>query len=357
MKNPAFTAVVRIVAATFLLALSAGAVRAGELDGVTLRVGTWGGPWQKIQKQLIVPKLEAMGAKVQFVTGSPQSNLAKLIAARGAAPPMDVLEIIDATLPAMIKGHFLEPLDLSLIPNSKHISPSRVRKDVIATWITEEGICYNTVRFKKLGLAPPRTYADLAVPALAGRVMIPDITSGGGLSAVAGMSIAQGGSLDNIKPALDLIRKMKGVKFWKRGSQALTAMKEGDIDAAVIHAGWCVRALNAGLPVATAQPVINATTTGVVKQGWIGVVRGTKNAKAANIWINEFISTAFQTPFSKTRGVVSENHQAAANLKDDPVLNKLMILDPKGLEHMLRVDFSKVDMTSWNEQWNRSVSR
>ena len=53
---------------------------AGEFDGVTLKVATWGGSWKKNIETKIVPKFEAMGGKIEFVTGSPQSNLAKLIA-------------------------------------------------------------------------------------------------------------------------------------------------------------------------------------------------------------------------------------------------------------------------------------
>ena len=71
---------------------------AGELDGVTLRVGSWGGSWQKIQRELIATKLEAMGAKVEFVKGNPSANLAKLIAARGAEPVGGLAAVVDALL-------------------------------------------------------------------------------------------------------------------------------------------------------------------------------------------------------------------------------------------------------------------
>ena len=76
---------IKTVGATIALALVAGFAPptvAGELDGQTLRVGSWGGSWQGIQKELIAKKLEAMGAKVEFVKGNPSANLAKLIASR-----------------------------------------------------------------------------------------------------------------------------------------------------------------------------------------------------------------------------------------------------------------------------------
>ena len=59
--------------------------QAKPFDGVTLRVATFGGPWRDDLAKFVAPKIEAMGAKVEFVIGSPQDNLAKIIAARGAS--------------------------------------------------------------------------------------------------------------------------------------------------------------------------------------------------------------------------------------------------------------------------------
>ena len=43
-------------------------------------------------------------------------------------------------------------------------------------------ICYNREKYAELGLPAPTTYKDLANEKLAGRVVIPDITSGGGFA-------------------------------------------------------------------------------------------------------------------------------------------------------------------------------
>ena len=341
--------------ATFGIAVAA----EKPFEGVNLRVGTFGGPWTKIQQEELMPKMEAMGATVTYVAGSPQTNMAKLIAARGGEPPMDMLEILDAIVPDMKAGGFLQPLDLSLIPNVKHLAKGQYNDLMVANWTTQEGICYNAAKFKELGIPAPKTYDDLGNPKLAGRVQIPDIVSGGGLAAVAGFSFSNGGDLQNIKPGLDAIASLKALKFWKRGAEALTQLKSGDIYAAVIHAGWCVRAANAGMDVATAHPIINSNTKGVIKQGWMGIVKGIdpKTAKAANAYINLFIDAAFQQKFAIKRGVVPENQLALEGLSSDPTLKRMMILDPDGIAHMLRIDYSKVNVSDWNDQWNRTVSK
>ena len=330
-----------------------------SFKGVNLRIGTFGGPWTKIQQEQLAPKMEAMGATVTYIAGSPQTNMAKLIAARGGEPPMDMLEILDAIVPQMRAGEFLQPINVSQIPNVKHLAKGQYTDLMVANWTTQEGICYNAAKFQELGIPVPKTYNDLGHAKLAGRVQIPDIVSGGGLAAVAGFSFANGGDLQNIKPGLDAIAALKALKFWKRGAEALTQLKSGDIYAAVIHAGWCVRAANAGMDVATTHPVINANTRGVIKQGWMGIVKGIdpKTAEAAHAYINLFIDAAFQEAFAIKRGVVPENQMAIKGLSADPTLKKMMILDPDQIAHMLRIDYSKVNVSDWNDQWNRTVSK
>ena len=212
------------IVAVGLLAVANVATAEMRFDGVTLRVGTWGGPWGDMQKKHIKPKLEALGAKVEYVHGSTQDNVAKLIAAKGRTPPIDVFEILD--------------------------------------------------------------YKDLGNPKLKRRVTIPDISSGGGLANFAGLVYAGGGNEKNAKPGLILINQINPLKFWRNAQEVVVQLKASDVYAAFIHTGWCVRAKKAGLPVAAVHPRINASTQGLLKTGWIGVVKGSKNREAAQYYIN-----------------------------------------------------------------------
>ena len=66
--------------------------RAADFDGKTLRVGTWGGSWRDSLEKTVGAKVEARGAKVEYVLDSPTGNAAKLIAARGRAAPFDSMD-------------------------------------------------------------------------------------------------------------------------------------------------------------------------------------------------------------------------------------------------------------------------
>jgi putative spermidine/putrescine transport system substrate-binding protein len=331
-------------------------VSAGQFDGVTLRVGTWGGSWKENQVNVIVPKFEAEGGKIEFVTGSPQANLAKLIAGRGKAP-FDIMEILDAQIQDFKDAEFLQPLDLDKIPNKQHLEDWQVSDMVVGSWFTQEVICYNKDKYAELGLEPPKTYTDLANPKLAGRLSIPDITSGGGLANFGAFAHAAGGDEANIQPGLDLIKSMNALKFWSRGGEVVTQFESGDVYAAVVHAGWCTRAKNAGSNVTSVHPFINDQHTGVHKHGWLGIMKSSENAAAANWFINAYLDEAFQFEFAQKSGVVPVNKNAIAKLSTDPVLDEMLQTSSEEISQQLRIDYSKADVADWTDQWNRSVAQ
>jgi len=329
---------------------------AGQFDGVTLSVGTWGGSWKENIVNVIVPKFEAEGGKIEFVTGSPQANLAKLIAGRGKAP-FDIMEILDAQVQDFREAEFLQPLDLDAIPNKSHLESWQISDDTIGSWFTQEVICYNKDKYAELGLDAPKTYTDLGDPKLAGRVSIPDITSGGGLANFGAFAHAGGGDEANIAPGLELVKSINALKFWSRGGEVVTQFESGDVYAAVVHAGWCTRAKKAGSNVTSVHPYINDQHTGVHKHGWLGIMKSSENAAAANWFINEYIDQGFQFEFAVKSGVVPVNKDAIAMLSSDPVLDEMLQTTSEEISQQLRIDYSKADIPDWTDQWNRSVAQ
>ena len=297
-----------------------------------------------------------MGGEIEFVTGSPQSNLAKLIAARGRAP-FDVMEVLDAQQKDFfVTNDFIQKIDLSSIPNKQYLDKWQYNDWRIASWHTQESICYNRDKFEELGLPAPKTYNDLTNPKLKGRISFPDITSGGGLANFGAIAHAAGGDEENVRPGLDLIKRMNALKFWSRGGEVVTQLQTGDVYAAVVHAGWCVRARNAGANVMTAHPQIGNKAVGVHKYGWLVLMKSSENKKAAEWFMNAYNDPEYQLEYARKSGVVPVNKKAIAQLKSDPVLAEMLELDPDKIASQLKVDYSKADISSWTDQWNRSVS-
>jgi putative spermidine/putrescine transport system substrate-binding protein len=347
-----FTSVAMAVGMVFAAAASA---KAGQFDGVTLKVATWGGSWKENMEKVIVPKFEALGGKIEFVTGSPAASFAKLVAGRGRAP-FDVMEILDAQVGDFAQVDYLQPINLDLIPNKSNLQPFQYNASYVGSWFTQEVICYNTEKFSELGIPAPKTYADLALPALQDKVSLPDINSGAGLANFGGVIFAAGGDEQNIQPGLDLMKKINATKFWKRGGETKTQFETGDIYAAVVHAGWCARAARAGSPVMSVHPEIKPGVKGLAKEGWLGIMKSSENVAAAHWFINEYLTTDFQYEYAINSGVFPLNSEAIEKMKSDEINARLMEMDSDNISKMLRIDYNKVDKTAWIDGWNKALT-
>lgn len=348
----------KLMAATALLLSLFGPADAqapdpNQFKGVTLRVATWGGATRDGLRDYVASELEKRGAKVEFVIGSPQDNFAKLVSARGQVP-FDVFEFLGTMRPDVEGRQALAKLDAAGIPNAKGL-PSATA-DMVPTWITEEMIIYNKKAFADNGIAPPKSLADLKNPKLAGRIMIPDISSGGGIEALGAFALTAGGDERNIEPGLKLINELPNVRFWKSGGEVITQFKSGDIWVAIAHAGWALRTAKAGVPVATVPAKIGKHE-GMVKEGFVGVVKGSPNQKAAEFFINTYLSAEAQEKFALKVGVVPMVTEARAAMARDPLLRELVILEPARIDNMARLDPNKIDLAKWDQEWSRSVAR
>lgn len=350
-------------AAGVLMMTASGPAAAGDLDGQDIKVCTWGGSWRDIQRDNVVTNpggLEERGATVTFVTGSPQDNMAKLIAARGQ-PVCDVIEILDATWDQMVELDFVvDELDFDLLPNAKHLADWQVGKNFTGSWFTQEGICYNADKFAEHGIPTPTTYKDLIHPKLEGLIQIPDITSGGGLANFGGIVKAAGGDENNVKPGLDLINAMNVKKFWKRGSEGVTLLENGDIWALISHVGWCMRGHKAGQTyLKFVHPIIDDEHVGVNKFGFLSIVKNSpmEVRAAAHAYINGYLDEETQFQMSSRAGTIPVNVNAQARLAEDPVLAEMAVLDAEGIAMEYRVKYKGIDITTWNDQWNRAVTQ
>jgi putative spermidine/putrescine transport system substrate-binding protein len=344
-----------------LLSLVApGGARAEEprFDGVTLRVATWGGGNRDFVRDKVGVELEKRGAKVEYVAGSPAENLAKLIAARGRPAPFDVVEMIDSVVPDFVEGGFLQKIDLANVPNTKTLKAFQYDDLKVANWVTEEGVVYHVEKFKELGVPAPVKYSDLLNPKLRGKVIFPDVGTGGWVHAIVGMSVAFGGSEANIDPGLTAIKDLRPRSYFSgSGETEYTEFKNGDIWAAPMHAGWAIQMHKRGITHVKSAHLQMGQKRGMVKTGYWGVIKGTPAARAAEYFINTYISTDAQEYMTKNRGLVAVNAEAQKRLLSDPLLAEMLLLKPEEIANVYIIDFSKVRLPDWTDKWNRMIAR
>ncbi len=357
MTHPNRRQVLGGIAAAAGLGLAApSAAQAPRFDGVTLRVATFGGGWDKAVHKYAGVKLEELGGKVEYVTAPPRDNLAKLIAAKGRPAPFDVVEMGDLTWVDTYEAGFLQKINLANVPNRRELLPTQSDDWKVASWTTQEGIVINTEKFAAAGIDKPERYKDLLNPKLAGKLCLIDISQAGAAQFLVGAAMDDGGSMTDIEPGLRFVKAANPYQFWKVGAQAVTLMNAGDIWASTMHAGFAVQMKRAGLPVAFVHPKIGANRRGLLKEGWLGVVKGTPSARAAEFFINEYVSYSAQLGLALERGVVPVNNIARAKLADDPVLKEMFLLTETEVANMASVDFNVFNLDDATQRWARMVS-
>ncbi len=340
-----------------LLAAPCARAAAPSLAGVTLRVATWGGTWMQLLQQFVEPGLTARGATVEYVLGQPDDNLAKLIAARGQRPPIDVIEYSENDRSSMLGAGVLAPIDYAQLPNAQGVGPQERLASMVANSSTLDGIVYNGAKFKEAGIAPPRTYADLADPKLRDRIAFGDITTPQGVKGLIAIAYENGGNETNLMPGMQAIVKLKPRSFYKTWTQILTQFKAGDVWAAHWHAGWVVRGRQAGIPLDLALPPV-AGKHGVLSNTWLSPIKGSPNGAAALAFINEYLAPQPQIELGRRNGIRPINQQAADALaKSDPTLAAVLPLSQAAVTEIFYPDILKIDMDALIDRWNRTVLR
>lgn len=347
---------VKLAVLAVTLQLSTAFAQVQRFDGVTLRVGTYGGLWRDTLHETVGKKFEALGAKVEYVIGSPTENFSKIVSARGRAVPIDMIEIGPAERIAMTRNGFLEDLPEGKIPSLAKLSVKVVDKQAIAHQMVQNGIVYRTDLFTAEKLPVPKKFEDLQDARLAQRTIFPDVVNPQHWPAVAALAHGAGGSEAAPERGFAEVLKIKPLYYYAAATDLAQKLSTGDVIAAPSHAGMAVRLHNAGLQVAFVHPQIG-NKRGEVEYNYLAIVKGTKHADAAAAFINIWLDTEPSAEFSKPVGAVPTNRESRQILMKDPVMNRFMLLSDQDVAGAFTMDWNKVDVEKWRSNWTRSVSK
>jgi putative spermidine/putrescine transport system substrate-binding protein len=327
-----------------------------RFDGVTLRVGTFGGSWKDAVESQVARKVEALGMKVEYVIGNPAENFSKVVAARGRAMPIDVMELGPAEHTAMSTNDFLETIPRAQIANASKLPSQIVQTNAVAHLMIQNGIVYRADIFAAEKIAVPQGYGDLVNPKLAGRVAFPDVTNTQHWTAVTALAYQNGGNEGSFQKGFAKVLDIKPLYYFSAASELAQKFGSNDVIAAPWHAGWAVRLERAGQKVGFVHPRVGSKV-GAVEYNYLGIVKGSKNVEAAAAFINAFLDTAAQTEFAKLTGSTPTNREARAQITNDATLRKFMLLTDKELENAFVVDWGKIDQQQWRNEWARTIQK
>jgi putative spermidine/putrescine transport system substrate-binding protein len=336
--------------------LGSGSAQAADFDGITLRVGTWGGSWRDSLDKTVGEKIVMRGAKIEYVLDSPTGNAARLIAARGRAAPLDNMEGAPELVSSLVDAKLIDKLDLSALPNAMALLPLARSDYAVITLATLDGVVYNTAKFQELGIAPPKRYSDLINQKLTDRVAFPDINHTQHWNAVVGLAYEAGGDEASLTKAIGLINQMKPSYFYGSSTDLATKFGSGEIWAAPWHAGFVVRLRRTGLPIAIAYTQFGGKYAAL----WPvlhHVVAGTNNTKGAHAFLDTYLSPQAQFDHSKFTGSLPMNPDARNRLSADAENKDVLMFSDQQLNNAFLIDFKKIDLPKWREAWNRDVKR
>jgi putative spermidine/putrescine transport system substrate-binding protein len=336
----------RVVAPLALTAFSVAAAHAADLT-----VTAYGGAWEKAYRTCFVAPFEKQtGKKVDVILGSPMQWINQ-VAANPAKPPIDVMVgLVDSGEVAREKG-LVEPVTPKEVPNLAQLKPKL--RDLGAGYgfpiaYGVFGLMYNTKTVKN----PPKTWKEFVDGTLQGKweAALPGIAYVGTAQGFIGLfAYVYGGSLDNVQPGLDQIRKLavrKNVTFYSEPNSPLVAMKSGDIDIAMYFDGraWAEHDTN--------NPDIGFVNPAPGAVAFPTMVQKVKNGSPLGFqFMNTIASAEGQSCFVNLMQYSASNANVQYSAKVKPRIAKD--------EESLWLSFSEVakKTPAWVELWNKQIGR
>lgn len=180
-------------------ALGVAAAGAVSAQDKTLTVGGYGGSFETLMKELVIPRFEEEhGVTIAFVAGNSTENLARLQAQR-SAQELDVVILDDGPMYQADALGFCAPITESAVKEDVY-DIARLGGNSIGVGFVATGFTYNTEWFEREGWEPPKSWNDLTDPKYQGLLSIPPISNTYGLHTLVMMARLNGGGENDIDP-------------------------------------------------------------------------------------------------------------------------------------------------------------
>lgn len=309
-----------------------------------VRVMTFGSTWERVLKPLAPEFKKETGIQiVPVIENSSAEGLAKLQASR-AHPGVDIWFTGEAiALRAATDKSLFVPLPKDKIPNLAKLMPGAYDDMFAAFWYFPTGIVYRP------DLVPGgkiTSWNDLFKPQFKNAIALPAPTVYPGRTILI-MAMLHGGSIDNVKPGIDFLAKMKNqvAMFQSSDTVARKALARGDVMAMLGSPSAVKELADQHISVAMATP----WPTPLIFEGMMMVNNGNTDAAAA--FINYALSDSWQKYMTNVYNLapVNKDVEPAPALAAD-------LSTPKNL---VKFDEAKINehLGEWTDMFNKAVAQ
>ncbi|WP_248927943.1 ABC transporter substrate-binding protein [Paenibacillus hamazuiensis] len=333
---------------------SSGKEAASQLDEKELSISAYGGNFEEIYKDRIIPAFEKKyGVKVTYKGNTSVQTLAALNASKSATPLFDVAVVDDGPFFQGKADGLWAPLDPNVVTNLSNLHPNLLEPDhvgaVLGSWAI--GLSYNTQVFKEKGWQPPTSWNDLLRPEFAGKVFTNDLNNSYGLIGLVMMAAANGGGVDNMEPGFaklkELLPKMTIAASTAQVEQLLQR-KEAWIG--VWGSGRLYTLADKGVPLQFVYPKEGTPALASM----VTAVNNAPHPKLAQLFVNFVLSEDIQSILAETQKYGPSNK----NVKLSEA-TKAQVPSPEQIQKMIKLDHTKINKlrSEWSDRWMREVAK
>jgi putative spermidine/putrescine transport system substrate-binding protein len=319
----------------------------------TLYVGAFGGSFEQLLREKIIPPFEkANNVKVVVVPGDSTTTMARLQAQKGKQS-LDVVFLDDGPMYQAIQLGFCDTLTDAPVYKNLYDAARFKSNKAVTIGMNATGLVYNERLFAAKGWAPPTSWRDLADPRYKGKVEFPTISNGYGLQTLIVLARLNGGSEQNIQPGFDTVKASiaPNVLSFDPSPGKISELFQSDSIAIAAWGDGRTQALrNQGVPVKFVAPKEGAVALGLS----MCPVKHDAPNDLAQKFVQFSLSPEIQAMYADEEGVAPANKQTQL-----PPAVASRVASPTAVANMLKVDWDVVNdkRATWTQQWNREVER
>lgn len=318
-------------------------------QGAQLVVATWGFSAANLKKVSKDFESEYGCTVVTDETSGNSERLNKLKAQKNN-PKIDVALLTDSYGDQGSKLGLFSKVDTSVVTNEKNLYSFAQTKDNYgpAYSVIRYGILYNADKVS----TPPASYQDLFKDEFKGKVALPDMTSTAGPYLLTTLAKDLSGDEKNTDAAFQFLKSKKSnVNLWYTTSADVTkAFSTGDINVALFMDMNMPSLTQSGLNIKWVDPKegdFSAAST-------INVVKGAKNEKLAQLFVNYMLSDKVQSQIAGTMNEAPTNKNAT--LPD--AQKKYLVSSQSQADALKTFDWSYINekKADWIETFQKNVA-
>lgn len=339
----------KIFAGVGLLALVAAG---GAVAQTELVINSFGGAYEREHRKLVIEPFEKANNVKIVVTTVYSADMVAQLRAQKAAPRFDVVHLSGGLeAPAAAEG-LLAPIKPEQLANHADLYPFAVQNlakgEGPAYSAAVVGMLYDANKAKPA----PQSWLDVANPAYAGHLVLTDLSNNWGLLSFLMINKVAGGTLDNITPGLDIVKKsLAGATILSKSPEIQQAFAQSDAWVAPYAQDYAFTLTQAGLPVKFVQPKEGAVFSPIT----VNLVAGRPNQALALKFIDFSLRAEASAGWAEAFRYAPVNRKAqlsaeaaAGVLSGEEATKTLVTFDPIKIGQM---------RGAWTEQWNRAIAK